>query len=91
LTFARAKGCRTLGVVGSLASPVNRVSDLVLYAPTDVAGPLPSIVALTAALAALVHVLAADSDDSVQTYLGDFETAYQYLVEREDVDALPED
>ena len=88
LTFARAQGCRTLGVVGSLASPVNRVSDLVLYAPTDAAGPLPSIVALTAALSALVQVLAADTDAAATEYLQTFENAYQYLVEREDVEPV---
>ena len=88
LTFARAQGCRTLGVVGSLASPVNRVSDLVLYAPTDAAGPLPSIVALTAALSALVQVLAADTDAAAIEYLQSFENAYQYLVEREDVEPV---
>ena len=46
LAYARSRGCSTLGVVGSLASPVNRMSDQVVYAPTDAAGPLPSIVAL---------------------------------------------
>ena len=50
LQFARGRGCATLGVVGSLASPVNRMSDLVVYAPTDVIGPLPSMVCLAAAL-----------------------------------------
>lgn len=87
LTFAHRRGCKTLGVVGSLASPVNRVADMVIYAPTDVAGPLPSIVALTAALSALVSVVARDSNASAAAYLDDFNRAYQYLVEREEMDA----
>ncbi|MCB0257913.1 MAG: hypothetical protein KDI55_29670, partial [Anaerolineae bacterium] len=59
-----------------------------LYAPTDAAGPLPSIVALTAALSALVQVLAADTDAAATEYLQTFENAYQYLVEREDVEPV---
>jgi len=54
MQFARSRGCATLGVVGSLSSPVNRMSDLVIYAPAEAEGALPSLVALTAALSGLV-------------------------------------
>lgn len=73
------KGCATLGVVGSLASPVNRLSDEVLYAPTDAPGPLPSIVALTSALAALVQVASKDSSESVDKQIRSFNSAYRFL------------
>jgi DNA-binding MurR/RpiR family transcriptional regulator len=79
--YARNKGCATLGVVGSLASPVNRMSDQVMFAPTDVAGPLPSIVALTAALGALVQVASKDNPASVEKHLDEFQRAYSYLTE----------
>lgn len=81
LQFARQQGCRTLGVVGSLASPVNRMSDLVVYAPTDVIGPLPSIVCLAAALSALVQIASQDSADSAQGFVDEFEGVYRYLAE----------
>ncbi len=79
LQFARGRGCRTLGVVGSLASPVNRMSDLVVYAPTDVIGPLPSMVCLAAALSALVQIASRDNADSAQEFVDEFEGIYRYL------------
>ncbi|MCX6046510.1 MAG: MurR/RpiR family transcriptional regulator [Chloroflexi bacterium] len=83
LEFARAKNCATLGVVGSLASPVNRMSDKVVYAPTDVAGPLPSTIALVAALAALVQIASKDNPASVDRHLDSFKQAYQFLTQPE--------
>ena len=79
--FARSKGCATLGVVGSLASPVNRMSDQVVYAPTDAPGPLPSVVALVAALAALVQVASKGSEAAIERHLEEFEQAYAYLTQ----------
>lgn len=81
LELARIKGCTTLGIIGSLASPVNRVSDRVIFAPTDVAGPLPSIVALVAALAALVQIASRDNASSVDKHLTEFQQAYQFLTQ----------
>jgi DNA-binding MurR/RpiR family transcriptional regulator len=89
LELARSKGCATLGVVGSLASPVNRMSDRVVYAPTDVSGPLPSIVGLVAALAALVQIASKDSPASVERHLNAFNQAYQFLTQPEV--AVPDD
>jgi DNA-binding MurR/RpiR family transcriptional regulator len=89
LEFARSKGCATLGVVGSLASPVNRMSDRVVYAPTDVSGPLPSIVGLVAALAALVQIASKDSPASVERHVNAFNQAYQFLTQPEV--AVPDD
>lgn len=79
LEYARQKGCATLGIVGSLASPVNRLSDKVLYAPTDAAGPLPSIVAIVSALSALVQIASKDTQESVDNHVSDFESAYRFL------------
>jgi DNA-binding MurR/RpiR family transcriptional regulator len=83
LEYARTKGAATLGVVGSLASPVNRMSDRVIFAPTDAAGPLPSIVCLVAALAAVVQIASKDSPASVEKHLATFAQAYQFLTEPE--------
>jgi DNA-binding MurR/RpiR family transcriptional regulator len=57
LDFAKMRGCVTLGIVGSLDSPVNRVADRVLYAPADLSGQLASIVSLTAVLSALAELI----------------------------------
>ena len=78
LAYARSRGCATLGIVGSLASPVNRMSDQVVYAPTDVAGPLPSIVAIVAALSALIQIAARDTDTTSDLYMEEFEAAYEF-------------
>ena len=79
--FARTKGCATLGVVGSLSSPVNRMSDEVVYAPTDAPGPLPSVVGLVAALAGLVQVASRESEAAIERHMEDFDVAYAYLTQ----------
>ena len=81
LTYARGRGCKTLGIVGSLASPVNRISDQIVYAPTDVAGPLPSIVAIVAALSGLIQVAARDSDAAAEVFVESFESVYEFLTQ----------
>ncbi|RIK39711.1 MAG: hypothetical protein DCC55_17215 [Chloroflexi bacterium] len=81
LEYARLKGAATLGVVGSLASPVNRMSDRVIFAPTSAAGPLPSIVALMAALAALVQIASKDSPAAVEKNIVAFTQAFQFLTQ----------
>jgi DNA-binding MurR/RpiR family transcriptional regulator len=79
LEYARQKGAATLGVVGSLSSPVNRMSDLVIFAPTGASGPLPSVVSLIAALAALVQIASRDSTATVEKQSAAFNQAYQFL------------
>lgn len=88
MEYARTLGAHTLGVIGSLSSPANRMSDVVIFAPTTVAGPLPSIVGLTAALTALVQVAARDSAASVERHIDAFEKAYQFLTQEEEIEAL---
>jgi DNA-binding MurR/RpiR family transcriptional regulator len=90
LEFARTKGAASLGIVGALASPVNRMSDRVIYAPTDVSGPLPSIVCLVAAVAALIQIASKDSTASVERHLAAFTQAYQFLTQPE-TDVLDDD
>lgn len=91
LSFARNKGCATLGVVGSLASPVNRMSDQVMYAPTDIAGPLPSVVGLVAALSALVLIAARESDATVEKHRDEYLRAFAFLTAPGVADAPEED
>jgi len=83
MRYARSRGCTTLGIVGSLHSPVNRMSDLVIFAPTDTAGPLPSIVALTTALAGLVMIASKDSNESALRQTENFAQAYDFLLKPE--------
>lgn len=88
MEYARTRGARTLGIIGSMASPANRMSDLVIFAPTDVAGPLPSIVGLVTALTALVQLAAHDGPASAERHLTAFEQAYQYLTQEKEIEAL---
>jgi DNA-binding MurR/RpiR family transcriptional regulator len=88
MEYARLRGAATLGIIGSLASPVNRMSDRVVYAPTDVAGPLPSIVALVTALTALVQVAAKDSPATVERQIETFESAFQFLTQEAALEQL---
>ena len=88
MEYARTRGAHTLGIIGSMASPANRMSDLVIFAPTDVAGPLPSIVGLVTALTALVQLAAQDSPASVERHAKAFDQAYQYLTQEDAIAAL---
>jgi DNA-binding MurR/RpiR family transcriptional regulator len=88
MELARARGARTLGIIGSLASPVNRMSDLIVYAPTDAIGPLPSIVALVAALSGLVLIASKESEETVERHMDAFEAAYQFLTQEDVITAF---
>jgi DNA-binding MurR/RpiR family transcriptional regulator len=81
MQFARARGCPTLGVVGSLSGPVNRMSDLVVYAPSESSGPLPTVVALVAALSALVRVARRETDEEAERYAEAFDQTYDFLLQ----------
>ncbi|MFN2199738.1 MAG: MurR/RpiR family transcriptional regulator [Caldilineaceae bacterium] len=91
LAYARDRGCATLGIVGSLASPVNRMADQVVYAPTGAAGPLPSIVAIVAALSAIIQIAARDSDTTSQQYVESFQAAYEFMTQRDPEAEIPEE
>jgi DNA-binding MurR/RpiR family transcriptional regulator len=88
MEYARKRGARTLGIIGSMASPANRMSDLVIFAPTEVAGPLPSVVGVVTALTALVQLAAKDSPEAVERHLQEFEQTYQFLTQEEAIAAL---
>ncbi len=88
MEFARARGARTLGVIGSLASPVNRISDKIVYAPTDAIGPLPSIVALVAAMSGIVLIASKESEETVDRHMDGFEAAYQFLTQEDVISAF---
>jgi hypothetical protein len=53
-----------------------------------VAGPLPSIVGLVAALTSLVLMAAKDNQASVDRHLETFDRAYQFLTHAEAIAAL---
>jgi DNA-binding MurR/RpiR family transcriptional regulator len=80
MQYARARGCATLAVAGSLASPVNRMADLTIYAPSDTAGPLPSLVALAAALGALGLVTRAEPLETTERAAESMAQAYEFLL-----------
>lgn len=81
MQYARARGCATLAVVGSLASPVNRLADLTIYAPSDAAGPLPSVVGIAAALAALSMVTRAEPPEATERAAESIAQAYEFLMQ----------
>jgi hypothetical protein len=66
------------------------MSDQVVFAPTDVAGPLPSIVALSAALSSLVQIAAKESNASVEKHQEEFQRAFIFLISP-DVSEPPEE
>ncbi len=88
MEYARTRGAHTLGVIGSMANPANRMSEIVIFAPTDVAGPLPSVVGLVAAMTSLVLMAARDNPASVEQHIDGFEQAYQFLTQEEAMAAL---
>jgi DNA-binding MurR/RpiR family transcriptional regulator len=88
MEYARVRGAHTLGVIGSMGSPANRMSELVVFAPTDVGGPIPSLVGLVTALTSLVLMAARDNPASVERHLETFEKAYQFLTQEEAIAAL---
>jgi hypothetical protein len=67
------------------------MSDYVVYAPTDTAGPLPSIVALVAALSALVQIAVRDSNASVEKHREEFQRTFDFLRAPEPIPDLVED
>lgn len=83
MLYARSRGCATLGIVGSLHSPINRVSDMLIYAPTETSGPQASVVALTAALAGVVMLAAGDDEGTSTRQMEIFEQAFDFLVKPE--------
>lgn len=91
LQYAHERGCRTLGVVGSLTSPVHRMADLVVHAPTNGPGPLPSVVALVAAVSALVDIATQESAAEAEERLNEFRAAYYFLAQRERPEESAED
>lgn len=82
MAYARSRGCATLGIVGSMDSSINRMSDQVIYAPTSLAGPLSSVVAITAALAGLLAAASVERE-SLANQQENFDAAYQFLVSTE--------
>ncbi len=83
MQYARSRGCPTLGIVGSLHSPINRVSDMLIYAPTETSGPQASVVALTAALAGVVMLAVGDDESTASRQAEVFEQAFDFLVKPE--------
>ena len=68
-------------MVGSLAGPVNRMSDLVIYAPSESSGPLPTVVALVTALTALVRVVRSETAEECERYAETFNQTYAFLLQ----------
>lgn len=89
IDYARSRGVATIGVVGSLASPVNRACDWVIYAPVVDAGPLPGVVPLAAALSALISAYAASHVGQWLRREEGIAAAFAYLVQPDS--AAPDD
>lgn len=81
MAFARNKGCATLGIVGSMENPINRMADRVIYAPAHADNPLPSLVALSAALSAVVAIVNKEKTPTVEEQSHAFNAAYQFLTQ----------
>ncbi|RME65472.1 MAG: MurR/RpiR family transcriptional regulator [Caldilineae bacterium] len=79
LAFARRQGCPIIGVVGALEGPVSRASDVAIYAPSESAGPLSSMVSLTAALTALAQTIVVRDVSNANRRRRAFSDAYHFL------------
>lgn len=90
MAYARSKGCATLGIVGSMESPINRMADRVIYAPAHADHPLPSLVALTAALSSLVSIVGKEDTQTAEEQNEAFNEVYQFLTQP-DVEAIEEE
>lgn len=66
MQYARSRGCATLGITGALSSPVNREADLIVYAPAEAIGALPSLVTLVAALGVIVALAGREGGDATE-------------------------
>ncbi len=58
--------------------------------PRTLPGPLPSVVALVAALAALVQMASRGSEAAIERHLEEFEHAYAYLTEPDTGEGVPD-
>jgi DNA-binding MurR/RpiR family transcriptional regulator len=56
MRYARDEGASTIGCVGSLASPLARSVEILLFAPAVSAGPYPSLTAATSVINALLQI-----------------------------------
>lgn len=54
--FAKSEGATTVGCVGSLASPLARSVDVLLFAPAQTEGVFPTLTAIASVLNALAHI-----------------------------------
>jgi DNA-binding MurR/RpiR family transcriptional regulator len=86
LEYARSQGHSTLGVVGSLESPVNRLSDVVVYAPNDETEPLPSLVSIATAMAGLIDAAGENSPAVLHRTRSTFDQAYHFLTQTETIE-----
>lgn len=56
MRFAKSEGAATVGCVGSLASPLARSVEVLLFAPAQTEGVFPTLTATTSVLNALAHI-----------------------------------
>jgi DNA-binding MurR/RpiR family transcriptional regulator len=56
MRYAREEGATTVGLVGSLASPLARSVEILLFAPSTSTGPLPSLTGAVAIINALLQI-----------------------------------
>ncbi len=81
LEYARSRGCATLGVSGSLSSPINRMADLLIYSPSEAPGPLPGLVTLLAALGLIVALAGRAENEAVERHAEAVAQTFAFLTE----------
>jgi DNA-binding MurR/RpiR family transcriptional regulator len=79
LAYAHSQGCKTLGIISSLESPVHRIAEHVIYVPMNVPGPFVSVAALMAVLTALANVGLHGEPDLIARRKEQASQAYHFL------------
>jgi DNA-binding MurR/RpiR family transcriptional regulator len=82
LQVAKERGARTIGIFGSYASPVARIAEIKVFAPSASIGPYASLTAITSVLMAILQILALGQGDAFSTLVGDLQRNYQSLIAR---------
>ncbi len=80
LSYAKEQGCDTLGIIGSLKNPVNRIAHQVLYVPMPTVDPFASVATLTAVLTGLARASRQEGREVAERQRQLASQAYHFLI-----------
>jgi len=80
LRLARDAGAKTIGLVGSVTSPIAQVAELVLVCPSQSASDMPSLTSMAAVINALFEALALEKPEEFSARLERYRQTFKALV-----------